>query len=251
MLIVLLAVFAAAMMVRRRSLSRADRTFLWSSLALAAVFFVATVAITKRTTPLWATFSVVFAAKVFACFLDPAHRSERPFLKEDARLIIAFAVAAIFVAMLWDGIDQSVLQRRWLSIDPYRMRASADWLKSHARPGDIVFNVNWDAFPELFFWDTDQRYVSGLDPVFLFAYSRDLYWKSHYLQTGAATDHTWGSAQEVGRGEDTYAVLRQDFKASYVVLSTGRNAALYRYMVGDGRFTAGFRDADTAVFALR
>ncbi|MGD0112361.1 MAG: hypothetical protein ABSD48_10885 [Armatimonadota bacterium] len=249
---VLLAVLIVATALRRHYLAAGDRTFLWSSLALAGVFFIATVAITKRTTPLWATFSVMFVAKAFACFLDPADRREKQLLKEDARLVIAFAIAAIFAAMVWDGINQHVVQKRWLSIDPYRMKASAEWLKSHGRSGDIVFNVNWDVFPELFFWDTDQRYASGLDPMFLFAYDRGLYWKAHHLQAGEATDHTWGSMMPAaGRQDDTYAVLRRGFKASYVVLSKGRNAALYRYMLSDTRFAVGFEDADTAVFAVR
>jgi len=250
--VILTTIFLIVVIARRQYLPTKDRTFLWCSLALAMVFFAATVVVTKRTTPLWATFSVMFVAKAFTCILNPLDRREKQFLKEDARLIIAFAIAAIFVAMIWDGVNQHVVQKRWLSIDPYRMKASADWLKSHGRSGDIVFNVNWDVFPDLFFWDTDQRYVSGLDPVFLFAYDQGLYWKAHHLQTGEATDHTWATVTpEIGRQEDTYTVLQRDFKASYVVLDKGRNAVLYQYMRGDKRYALGFEDTGTAVFAVK
>jgi hypothetical protein len=249
--LLLVVILVVAAVLRRDYLTARDRTLLWSSLTLAAVFFVATVAITKRTTPLWATFGVMFVAKAFVCFLNPADRREKQFLREEARLIIAFVVAGIFAAMIWDGVDQHVLRKR-PGIDPHRMEASASWLKSHGRTGDIVFNVNWDTFPELFFWDTDQRYVSGLDPVFLFAYDRGLYWKAHHLQTGEATDFTWGTmAPEAGRREETYTVLRRDFRASYVVLDKGRNAALYQYLLSDNRFASGFEDASTPVFIVK
>jgi len=249
--VALMGIFLIVIALRRAHLKPGDHAFLWSSFLLALVFFVATVVVTKRTTPLWATFAVMFVARAFTCFLDPLDRREAQPLKQDARLIIAFVVAGVFAAMVWDGVNQHVVQKRWLSIDPYRLRAPADWLRTHARPGDIVFNVNWDVFPELFFWDSDQRYVSGLDPIFLFAYDESLYWKTHHLQTGDATAYTWGTmAAGIADRQDTSTVLRRDFEASYLVLDKHRNAGLYQHLLTDPRSAVGFEDGGTAVFSL-
>jgi hypothetical protein len=245
-----LAVIALAM--RRRGLGRRESVFLWSSLALALAFFVVTVTITKRATPFWGTFAVMFVAQAFNCFLNPAdEREEQPF-KKDTRLLLALGVGVVFAAMLWDGANQHLIQRQWSGIPPARMQGAGQWLREHGKPGDIVYNVNWDAFPELFFWDTDQRYVQGLDPVFLYAYDERLYWKAHHLQQGEAADHTWGTMDyEADAQEDTYTVLSRDFGASFVILEKRRNEALYQWMLGDTRFAPGFENDTTAVFSLR
>jgi hypothetical protein len=245
------AVLMIAVAVRRSYLTRKDHSFLWSSLALSVVFFAATVAITKRTTPIWDTFAVMFIAKAFTCLLNPLDQRREQFIKRDTRLLLAISVAAVCAVMVYDGLDQHLVQGQWRGIPPDRLKAVSYWLKDHGRPGEIVFNVNWDAFPELFFWNSEQRYVSGLDPMFLFAYDQGLYWKTHHLQTGEGTDYTWGTSdyQDNSR-EDTYAALRGDFKASYVVLDKLRNEGLFRYMQRDPRFRLGFQDAGSAVFVV-
>ena len=244
-------VFVIAASLRRIGASPRDRTLLWSSLLLSAVFFAATVLVTKRTTPLWATCAVIFSAKAFTCLLDPLDKRPDRFLKEEARLLIAFSLAAVFALMVWDGVNQHVLQRRWPGIPPRRLQAAADWLGRNSRPGDVVFNVDWGLFPELFFWGPQNRYVSGLDPIFLYAYDQSLYWQSHHLaadDTGAYTCGVMVCAPE--KREDTYTVLKRDFRASHIVLSPSRSPALDSYLRRDPRFALGFRDAGVAVYKL-
>jgi len=137
------------------------------------------------------------------------------------------------------------------SAPPDRLRAVALWLQDNAQPGDVVFNVNWGMFPELFFWNDEQHYVSGLDPIFLYAYDPRLYWETHYLQTGQATDTTWDSYEPGDEaGESTYTALRRDFNADYVVLGVRQNPGLYDFLRQDSRFTPGFDDGSYAVFSV-
>jgi hypothetical protein len=246
------AVLLIAIATSRHSLSRSDRAFLWSSLVLSVLFFVGAVAVTKRATPFWATFAVMFVAKAFTCFLDPGDQRPGQLLRGDARIISAAFVAVLAAAMVWTGISEHMIQGKWRGIPPDRLKAASLWLKDHGRPGDVVYNANWDMFPELFFWNQDDRYVSGLDPIFLYAYDERLYWKAHHLQTGEATDRTWGTmGYPAGSEEDTYTVLRRDFKASAVVLEMARNAGLYQYLRSDRRFVLAFQDATYAVFTLK
>ena len=86
--------------------------------------------------------------------------------------------------MVWEGANQFLLQRQWNGGDPYRFQAAAAAIAEDSQPGDIVYNVDWGYFPELFFWNTKNYYVSGLDPIFLYAYNPNLYWEAHHLQAG-------------------------------------------------------------------
>jgi hypothetical protein len=46
-------------------------------------------------------------------------------------------------------------------------KGAALWLATHSNPGDIVFHTDWDDFPRLFFYNTENIYISGLDPTLL------------------------------------------------------------------------------------
>jgi hypothetical protein len=48
-----------------------------------------------------------------------------------------------------------------------RYAAAATWLAQHSRPGDLVFQTDWDDFPRLFFYNTTNSYTIGLDPTYL------------------------------------------------------------------------------------
>ncbi len=135
---------------------------------------------------------------------------------------------------------------------PYQSRAAAEWLKNNSRPGEIVFHVNWGQFPELFYWNQHNRYIGGMDPIFQYAYDKGLYWKAHHLLVGNAVDHTWGTPEAKGTNpEDTYTVIRRDFKASYIFLEKYRSPALFLHARdNDPRFVRCFDDRRTAIFRL-
>lgn len=248
---ILAAVFLVAALVRRGGLSPRDRTFLWGSLALSLIFYAVTILNTKRATPLWGVFAVMFVAKAFTSFLDPAKLKPGQLLKHEPRLALALLVGTLFALMVWDVTDEHVIQRRWLGRDPYRLKAASDWLRHNSRPGEVVFNVSWGAFPELFFWNTHNYYVSGLDPVFLFAYDERLYWKAHHLATGEATSYTSGAMDyRAGTREDTYTVLRRDFNASYILVERRRNMGLSYYLETNPHFTRCFQDKQVSVYQI-
>jgi len=161
-------------------------------------------------------------------------------------------VVVVLGLMAGDVIKEHLVRQKWVGRSSYRLYGAAEWLKEHSRRGEIVYNVNWDMFPELFFWNTQNRYVSGLDPIFLFAYDQGWCWKAHHLQTGEATSQTWPSPRShASPGEDTYAVVKRDFGASYLVLEPRRNAELNDYLAGDARFERKFGDGDAVVYALK
>lgn len=44
---------------------------------------------------------------------------------------------------------------------------AAQWAKDTIPPDEIIFHTLWEEFPMLFYYDTQHRYISGLDPRFL------------------------------------------------------------------------------------
>jgi len=246
-----LLMWLTALATSRPPVRREDHTFLWSSLVLSVACFIGTAVFTQRVAPFWVVFTVLFVGKAFSCFLDPRGHAPGRCLGKRPRAIVSLAMVLLVAAMLRRWSVESSIPGYVPFINPYRMRAVAFWLRDNGTKGKIVYNASWDMFPELCFWNPEDRYVWGLDPIFLYEYDTGLYWKAHHLGAGEGTSHTWGTqGQPKGGEEDTYTVLRRDFQASAVVVDTGRRQPLYRYLANDRRYTLGVERDGYAVFAL-
>ncbi len=56
-------------------------------------------------------------------------------------------------------------------------QAPTEWLSAHLKPGTVIFNTDWDAFPMLYYFTGDTfSYTTGLEPRFLYDYDQRLYW---------------------------------------------------------------------------
>ncbi len=78
------------------------------------------------------------------------------------------------------------------------------WLAENTPEGEIVFNVDWDRYPMMFFHNRRNRYVTGLDPNYLYYYDPELYNKWEFISKGKSAE---------------LAVHLKDFDSRYLVAS--------------------------------
>ena len=68
--------------------------------------------------------------------------------------------------------SQSNLQ----SSKPHQRYAQASaWLEDNTPVGARVFQTDWDDFPRLFYYNTHNTYLVGLDPTYMQLYNADMY----------------------------------------------------------------------------
>lgn len=207
----------------------------WASGILSFAFFLMAVFIAQRSMDFWAAFGILFIALVFS-----------------RQKIFIGVVAAVFIAMAALGIYRSGENLKIFAFEPRRFQGAAEWLKNNANPDEIVLNTAWEYFGELFFWNSNNRYVSGMDPIFQYTYNPALYWKSYYWETGKTAENTCATAScLVAELEDTHTVLKLDFKASYVFLSRFADRNFYSFMKSDSRFTLEYEQEEGAVFKVK
>lgn len=242
----------AATIDPRFRLEQRDRTLLWTSISLSALFFVLTVSVTRRFTPFWATSAVIAIAMAFTVALDrwvvegPPRRDVAP------RLWATVALLAVLGASAWGAFGPEAAHVRWTGPADNSLREVAAWLRDNGTPEEIVCNVDWGMFPELFFWNTEDRYVCGLDPIFLYAYDPQLYWKYHHVATGAAVEQTYDSPSWYGAApEDLYTFVHEDLRASYLVFNCQRYVPLDAYLQSDERFSRVLTKGNLVVYAIR
>jgi len=58
-----------------------------------------------------------------------------------------------------------------------KIKNSAEWLAENTNKNEIVFNVTWDWFPMLFYYNTHNYYIAGAEPRAFYDYNHELYWQ--------------------------------------------------------------------------
>ncbi|HSL31512.1 MAG TPA: hypothetical protein VK900_20080 [Anaerolineales bacterium] len=126
-------------------------------------------------------FALIFAAFAWAPLLgskpDPAQTTSTPqpplvSLPQSYLPVMVLSLAVLL------GMVRSVSPAR-AAVDgskPYGLYSNASlWLEQNTPPGSRLFQTDWDDFPRLFYYNTHNTYLIGLDPTYLQLYDADLY----------------------------------------------------------------------------
>ena len=129
-------------------------------------------------------FALIFAAFAFSPLLADLSRapaspaeSSQPRFPIKSRLQTHLALFLLTLAAT-AGIARSIPNARHAIEDskPYGLYADASaWLAQNTPAGARVFQTDWDDFPRLFFYNTHNTYLIGLDPTYMQLYSPGLY----------------------------------------------------------------------------
>lgn len=85
---------------------------------------------------------------------------------------VLMAVVVVFSALRSLPATQESLR----GSKPYNLYADAsDWLEKNTPAGERVFQTDWDDFPRLFYYNTHNTYLVGLDPTYMQLYDQELY----------------------------------------------------------------------------
>jgi hypothetical protein len=118
-------------------------------------------------------------------------------------------------------------------------RAALKSISDLAKPGDRVFHSSWDEFPMLFAADDRLRYVSGLDPTFLYVASSTLSDDVRDATWGATTSTpaiVWNAVQETG--------------SKFIFITKPNHQMFYNVVASDTRYAVLYDATDTASFEV-
>ncbi len=93
------------------------------------------------------------------------------------------------------------------------LKPAADWLKNHTPSNSLVWQTDWGTFPLLWYHNSHNYYLTGLDQTFMYAFSPVLYDK-------------WRLAVKGDIKDGLYDLLTNDFKVDYVLLEKRTPAML-------------------------
>ena len=176
-------------------------------------------------------FALIFAAFAWTPLIQSAmdQASNRLY-----KWLPPIALIAILIPGIW--ITQQSAQTSIQKSKPFETYAeSSAWLSANTPAGSRVFQTDWDDFPRLFFYNTQNTYLIGLDPTYMLYYNQDLY-------------TTWVEITK-GRIDNPSAMIAGNFGSEYV-LSDLNHKNFLKVAENDPGLVEVFRSQDSVVFQV-
>ena len=112
---------------------------------------------------------------------------------------------------------------------------AGNWLRDNAQEGDLVFHLEFDHFPYLYFYAPELRYVVGLDPRFLYFKDEELY-------------RRWSNVSK-GSTEEVQQTIRSEFGSDWVFLPRS-NSRLKELLDSISIFSLEHSDKEAVVYRV-
>ena len=187
---------ALALGLTGRRMTTRTATTLFAALIFGAMLFQA-----RRFIEYFPPFALIFAAFSWASMFDfdnsllmrlTTKKQASPF-----SIVLSLAILAGMVKAF------PAVQAQLADSKPYDLyEGSSAWLAQNTNEGEIIFQTDWDDFPRLFFYNSRNTYLAGLDPTYFQIYSPDLY-------------REWVKITR-GEVENPSRFIRSDFGARFV-----------------------------------
>jgi|HubBroStandDraft_6_1064221.scaffolds.fasta_scaffold14413_2 hypothetical protein len=190
----------------------------------------------RRFIEYWPPFAVLLAAFTFGPRLAGKRESWFPRIRDRA---IAAVAAALVAEVLILVMVLNVYQARKDVADessPFAYRGACEWLVDNTPEGSMVFNTDWDDFPALFYYDSHNKYIVGLDPTYLYDRDPEM-WKVYAEVT-------------LGNEDNPAPIIRDRFGAEYVVTSS-QHTDFMQAAEDSGDFEKVYVDNDATVLRVR
>lgn len=160
-------------------------------------------------------------------------------LKWRMRILVGIASIALGALVVRGGVQT------WLNLhsavypdDVYTLTMAE--ISRRAMPGDRVFHSSWDEFPMLFALDERLRYVSGLDPTFLYAASSSL--------ALAVRDATWENSTSTA--DERYRLITE-LDSRFIFASRKKHPKFVQALEKDPRYSQIADFPDSVGFELK
>lgn len=146
----------------------------------------------------------------------------------------AVALSIVLIPCAWFTFHEARASLQ--TSKPYGTYSSASaWLAENTQPGERVFQTDWDDFPRLFYYNSQNTYLVGLDPTYMLLYNAELY-------------ELWVDITR-GEVEQPSGDILEEFGAQYILTDLLHGGFLERAEEDPGLMEV-YRDGDAAIFRV-
>lgn len=211
-------------------------------LGIVMVFFFAMTLRARRNVEYLIPFEFLFAAVavdagVAGLPLSGFWRELRQFLSEQKLYLVALLLPLailpfIVVRDVWN------VRAAYLQGIPFsRFGAVSAWLSANSAPGSVIFHSDWDDFPMLFYYNSHNFYIVGLDATFMYRQDPARYWEWEKITTG----RQHGQVAEI---------IGEHFGARYALVGSEQDGTMGQLLAGQPEFREVYRDGEATVYEV-
>ncbi|MDQ7815328.1 MAG: hypothetical protein RDU25_06030 [Patescibacteria group bacterium] len=242
---VLLIGFGALLLAPRKPVEKEKAAFVISVGLIVAVLVALTLKSRRNleflvpVTALWA--AAIWDLADMRKFFRDTVASTQMFGRIYSRVILSIAVVSLLAL-----VSKNVLTL-WRDFHPVTYpddiyAETMQTISERALPGDRVFHTSWDEFPMLFALDDRLKYVSGLDPTFLYVASTTL--------SDDVKNVTWDFATVSSTKEQVWDLVSKKTGSSFVFASKENHRFFIDLIKSDERYVQLAEDEESVVFEV-
>ncbi len=197
---------------------------------LSLIFFVAISEISNRFADFFVLFAWIFVILIFSeLFINLEFT--KVILKKAAKYVAFICLAYLFSNSLLQINESFAGGSR-----PETFSEVGTYLAKNLKKDEIVFNVSWNWFPQLYYYAPEQDYVIGLEPKLTYVYDPKIYWlwanigngsvcekeecpEEKELQGKILKDKKLALTFLKDQGDKIAKIVVNDFKSHYIVSS--------------------------------
>ncbi|MFA6421797.1 MAG: hypothetical protein WCV92_00095 [Candidatus Buchananbacteria bacterium] len=177
-------------------------------LMLLTILFLLVTLKSKRNIEYFVPFAVLTAGLTFqSAFADEKIKNDWKIFTSGLKKLVSLRLVswvAIIVFTLSGVLVVLKLQTQSQTIPLNRLEKSSQWLMVNSSQGKTIFNLRWDRFPMLYFYNSKNFYVAGLDPTFTYVYNKDLFQKYYDISKGKLD-------------ENSASIIKKEFNAKLLI----------------------------------
>ncbi len=127
------------------------------------------------------------------------------------------AVFLIFISLLFYSRISNLKNTFQKSPNYKTYQSVTEEIRRLTPSGSTIFIPRFGMFPELYFYASDYRFTSGMDPAFTYAHSPEIFWKIYHTSRGEnICDKKICTKNEI----DVFDFIISELGSEYIVLNT-------------------------------
>ncbi len=227
--LILLIIWASALLLTIKKLI--NKTLQWEELwlQLLALFFLILAVLHRRFIEYYVPFAVIASAVTITPYFLRVKWTD---VKESFskywqfKFVVTFVVLSIIFAFQWNFGQSASFLNDGTGVNHYK--EAAEVIANSSNQGDIVLNTQWDQFPQLWYWNSKNFYIAGMDPTFLYLQEPERYWQWRKIADDNPEDWT-----DV---EQTYRLIKDDLDTKFVFVEIDRNPDIDLWMNANSQY---------------
>lgn len=207
----------------------------WFFLITTFLFFILTLK-SRRYVEYLVPFGVIFSALSLRNFWQLYRQDLKKYLPKNFFTILPVVLFFAISPFIFKDIHR-VKEAYANSLSFARFQEPAIWLSKNTQAGDIVFHSDWDEFPILFYYNSHNYYIVGLDPTFMYDYNPELY-------------RSWAGITQGENSEVMHKTIRDVFNAKYVFVDYHQNSAFDKNLSDNFYFEKVFENNEAKIYQV-